>query len=289
MARSIRIAPDEWTWHMSDGVVHDVVFFDLDGVIYAGRVAIPHAAEAIAELRAAGITCCFITNNASRTPAEVADHLHAIGITAEPQDVVTSGQAGVYCLSERVPGGARVLVIGGGGLRSLVHDAGFTVVDSANEQPAAVIQGFGPDVRWRDLAEAAYAIQGGAVWVATNPDTTFPTDRGVAPGNGSLVAAVQAAVQRPPDVVAGKPEPALLQEAIRRTGAMHPLLVGDRLDTDIDAGARLGVPTVLVLTGIHGAADAARRDVQPDHIIDDLRELPAIALGRLTAGGFHAG
>lgn len=269
-------------------IAHDVVFFDLDGVIYAGPGGIAHAAESVWELQAAGVRCCFVTNNASRGPDEVAQHLRELGIAAEADDVVTSGQAGVHALCVRVVPGSDVLVLGGSGLHRLVREAGFTLVFSAQDHPAAVIQGFGPDLSWRDLAEASFAIQAGAIWIATNPDTTFPTDRGLAPGNGSLIAAVAAAVGRAPDVVAGKPEPALLQEGLRRTGAMHPLLVGDRLDTDIAAGARVGIPTVLVLTGVSSVAEAEQFPTKPDFIIDDLRGLIPIVLGRLGSGGHHA-
>ena len=268
--------------------MHDVVFFDLDGVVYAGPAPLTHATESIAAVRAAGVRCCFITNNASRTPADVAAHLIDLGIPCDLDDVVTSAQAGVHLLQERIPPGGTVLVIGGAGLRTLVADAGFVVVARADEGPVAVIQGFGADVAWRDLAEACYAVHAGALWIATNPDTTFPTDRGVAPGNGALVALVQSVVGRAPDVVAGKPEPALLHEALRRTGARSPILVGDRLDTDIAAGQRVGVPTVLVLTGISTRAQAEHGALNPDHIIDDLRGLPDIAMGRLPAGGRHA-
>ena len=268
--------------------MHDVVFFDLDGVVYAGRTALAHAASSIAELRAAGVRCCFITNNASRTPADVAEHLTDLGIACDPDDVVTSAQAGVHLLQERIPPGSTVLVIGGTGLRALVADAGFAVTGSAHDGPVAVIQGFGPDVSWRDLAEACYAVHAGALWIATNPDTTFPTDRGVAPGNGALAALVQSVVGRAPDAVAGKPEPALLHEALRRTGAHAPILVGDRLDTDIAAGLRVGMPTVLVLTGISTRAEAEEGPFIPDYIIDDLRGLLDIAMGRLPAGGRHA-
>lgn len=267
---------------------YDVVFFDLDGVIYAGRHALAHAPECIAELQSAGVRCCFVTNNASRAPHEVAQHLQELGVNASADDVVTSGQAGVHALQGRVLSGSTVLVLGGPGLHALVAQAGFTIVSSAADQPAAVIQGFGADLSWRDLAEASYAISGGAMWIATNPDTTFPTDRGLAPGNGSFVAAVAAAVGRGPDLIAGKPEPALLQEGLRRTGAKRPLLVGDRLDTDISAGARLDMPTVLVLTGVSSRADAAIYSDKPDHIINDLRELIPLVLGRLPSGGHHA-
>ena len=267
----------------------DAVFFDLDGVIYAGVHAITHAPEAIAELQDAGVRCMYITNNASRSARIVAEHLQQLGINASEDDVVTSAQTALHILIDRIPPASRVLVVGGDGLRELVSNAGFTLVTSAKGQPLAVIQGFGPDCSWRDFAEASYAVRQGALWIATNPDLTMPTDRGIAPGNGSFLRVVAAAAGREPDVVAGKPEPALLNDAIRRSGAQAPIVVGDRLDTDIAAGIRVNIPTVLVLTGVHTQADIAHTGIEPTHVVSDLRGLMPIVLGRLSAGGQHAG
>jgi ribonucleotide monophosphatase NagD (HAD superfamily) len=147
-------------------------------------------------------------------------------------------------------------------------------VRSLTESPAAVIQGYGPEVGWRDLAEAAYAVESGLPWVATNIDKTLPTARGIAPGNGTLVAAVVTASGVSP-IVAGKPEPPLHHESVLRMGAAQPLVVGDRLDTDIEGACRVGVDSLLVLTGVTSpealvSADPAHR---PTYVAADLRGL----------------
>jgi glycerol 3-phosphatase-2 len=257
-----------------DGV--DVLLADLDGVIYRGAEAIPHAVESI---NAASATrrVGYITNNASRTAASVARHLTELGLTVAPDDVVTSPQAAVRLLAETVPAGSRILVVGGEGLTFEVERAGFTVTRSAEERPAAVIQGFAPEVGWAQLAEAAFALQAGSdgiPWIATNTDWTLPLARGTAPGNGTLVSAVHTAVGRLP-LVAGKPEVAIFEEARVRFGATAPLMLGDRLDTDILGANRAGMESVLVLTGIDQAKQvlAAEKDSRPTYVLEDLREL----------------
>jgi len=254
---------------------HDVVFFDLDGVIYIGPKAVEHAAEVIGALHDRGIRCCFVTNNAARTPDEVARHLRDLGIPAESADVVTGSQAGAALMAEFVDPGARVLAVGGPGVAAALADRGFVPVYSNDEDPEAVMQGFGPELAWRDLAEATYALRRGVPWVATNMDSTFPTQRGFAPGNGSLVTAVAHATGRQPDAVAGKPERSLFDEAVRRTGAARGLMVGDRLDTDIAGGNRAGMQTLLVLTGVCSAEEArgAQGDEVPTYVGGDLRSL----------------
>lgn len=253
----------------------DVLLLDLDGVVYRGRAAVPHAAEALEAVRGRGVRVGYITNNASRTAQSVADHLVELGLPASPDDVVTSPQAAVRILADRLPAGARVLVIGGDGLTSVVHAAGFTVVSSADDEPDAVVQGFAPHLGWKDLAEASFALADpDRLWVATNTDWTIPVDRGIAPGNGTLVSAVHAAVGRLP-VVAGKPETPLFVTATERFGAQRPFFVGDRLDTDVRGANAAGMPSALVLTGIDGpkqvlAAGAADR---PTYLLADLRGL----------------
>ncbi|CAB4965160.1 unannotated protein [freshwater metagenome] len=237
-------------------VDHDVLLFDLDGVVYVGPNAVPGAVEAISAAVLRGVRCCFVTNNASRTAEEVALHLRELGIPATAEDVVTSSQAGAGLVAERVDAGD-VLAVGGRGVWEALRERGFRPVPAFDDSTVAVMQGYGPDVGWRDLAEATFAIRAGLPWIATNLDMTFPTPRGMAPGNGALVGAVAAAAGRSPDAVAGKPEPALLLEAIRRTGAVRPLMIGDRLDTDIAAGGRLGIPTLLVMTGVCDEAGLA--------------------------------
>jgi len=256
----------------------DVVLVDLDGVIYRGGDAIPYAVESINTLPPA-IRVGYITNNASRTDEAVAAHLTSLGLAVSANDVVTSPQAAVRLLAGLIPAGALVLVVGGDGLTSEVERAGFVVTRSALERPAAVIQGFAPEVGWAQLAEAAFALQGDGSeipWVATNTDWTIPQARGTAPGNGTLVSAVHSAVGRLP-IIAGKPEVAIFNEATARFESSKALVIGDRLDTDIAGANRAGLPSALVLTGIDRAKQvlAAVTDQRPTFILDDLRGLAA--------------
>lgn len=251
----------------------DAVLADLDGVVYAGKNAIPHAVDSLNTV-AASIRVGYITNNASRTAGSVAEHLSSLGLVVAPEDVVTSPQAAVRVLAGLVPAASTILVVGGEGLVSVVEAAGFIVTRSALDSPAAVIQGFHPSVGWTELAEATFALHTGIPWVATNTDWTIPQERGIAPGNGTLVSAVHTAVGRLP-VVAGKPEQPIFDEATRRFGAANALFIGDRLDTDISGANRAGIRSALVLTGIDGpkqviAADAKSR---PTFLLDDLRQL----------------
>ncbi|WSY16443.1 HAD-IIA family hydrolase [Embleya sp. NBC_00896] len=253
---------------------YDVALLDLDGVVYTGARAVPHAVEALTEARKRGMGLAFVTNNAARTPKTVAGHLVELGVPAEPEDVVTSAQAAARVVAERVPAGASVLVVGGEGLEVALLERGLVPVRSADDEPAAVVQGFAPDVDWKVLAEASYAVGRGVFWVASNADLTIPTERGIAPGNGALVGVVRAATGAEP-VVAGKPELPLHRETILRTGAKRPLVVGDRLDTDIEGARNAGVDSLLVLTGVTTpegllAAEEGRR---PTFVAEDLRAL----------------
>ncbi len=259
-----------------DGV--DLILADLDGVVYAGDGAIPHAVESLTRARA-DRPLGYITNNASRRDSVVAGHLTGLGLETQPHEVVTSPQAAVRLLRDRVPEGAAVLVVGGDGLVHELEKAGFTVTRSADDRPAAVVQGFAPEVGWAQLAEAAYALalpedQGGIPWIATNTDWTIPQARGIAPGNGTLVSAVHTAVGRLA-TVAGKPERPIFDEAVARFGARHPLFIGDRLDTDIAGAQAAGIDSVLVLTGIDRPKHvlAAPTVSRPTFIVGDLREL----------------
>jgi HAD superfamily hydrolase (TIGR01450 family) len=257
-----------------DGV--DLLLADLDGVVYRGSHAIPHAIDSI-NRASESCTVAYITNNASRTPESVATQLNDLGLSATREDIVTSPQAAVRLLTGLVPDGSVVFAVGGEGLRSELTQAGFVVTSSAGDRPAAVVQGFSPDIGWQQLAEAAYALQGAGVeipWVATNTDWTLPTARGLAPGNGTLVSAVHLAVGRLP-VVAGKPETPIFEEALRRFGGSKPLFLGDRLDTDILGANRAGIDSVLVFTGVDQAKQllAAGVDSRPTYVLENLSEL----------------
>ena len=253
----------------------DALLFDLDGVVYVGPTAVLGAAQAIREARAAGVSCGYITNNASRSPEDVARHLVELDVPATVGEVITSPQAAVSLLPQFVPAGAPVLVIGGAGIDAALVAGGYRPVRTLAEGPAAVVQGFAPDLSWRDLATATFAVRSGLPWIATNPDLTFPTPDGVAPGNGALVKVVAETAGRAPDAVAGKPEPPLLHEAVRRLSARRPLMIGDRLDTDIAAGSRIGIPTLLVFTGVTDVAQmlVAVPEERPTYLGPDLSVL----------------
>jgi HAD superfamily hydrolase (TIGR01450 family) len=274
---------------------YDVALLDLDGVVYVGPDGVPGAAEALDAARAAGMRLAFVTNNASRTPQAVAAHLRELGVHADPDEVVTSAQAACHLLAERLPPGARVLVVGGEGLRSEAAARGFAVVRSADDDPAAVLQGYTPDTGWRELAEATVAVRRGALWVATNLDLTLPSPRGPLPGNGALVGAVRLATGAAP-LAAGKPDPAMHRESVERSQARHPLVVGDRLDTDIDGANRVGCASMLVLTGVTSAAAVLGADPghRPTYLAAGLDGLlvphpaPRPDAGGWTCGGWRA-
>jgi HAD superfamily hydrolase (TIGR01450 family) len=255
---------------------YDLVVLDLDGVVYLGVHAVPGAPEAIRRLVDAGTPVAYATNNASRRPAEVADLLVSLGVPARPEEVVTSARATAELLARELPHGAPVLPVGAPALREELAAVGLAPVASADERPVAVVQGYGPDVGWSALAEACVAIRAGARWVATNTDSTMPSPRGPVPGNGALVAAVSAALDgRPPDTVVGKPEPGLLTAAAGIRGAHRVLVVGDRLDTDIEGARKAGMESLLVLTGVATPAEvlAAPAHRRPTHVAADLGAL----------------
>ncbi|MGI9084790.1 MAG: HAD-IIA family hydrolase [Aeromicrobium sp.] len=230
--------------------VYDLGLLDLDGVVYVGGAAVPGAVEAVSAARGAGMSLAFLTNNASRTAGEVATHLRALEIDAADTDVVTAAEAVAHLVADAVPMGSPVLLVGGEGLRVPLEERGLRCVFSLDLNPVAVVQGFHPDVGWRALAEAAYAIESGLPWFVSNADMTIPTARGIAPGNGSLVQAVRNATGATP-TVAGKPERALFDEALERMAGRRPLMVGDRLDTDIDGAIMAGIDSLAVLSGVH--------------------------------------
>jgi glycerol 3-phosphatase-2 len=259
---------------MSDTLVaaHDLVIFDLDGVIYLIDKPIPGAVQAVERLRSEGTPVAYATNNASRRAPDVAALLTGMGVPAAPDEVLTSAGAAAAVLAEKLPPGAPVLVVGAEALRAEVRDAGLIPVERVDDNPAAVVQGYGPDVGWRILAEAALAVRAGAVWVATNTDRTLPSPRGPLPGNGSLVAVLRTALDRDPDLVVGKPEPALFSTAASQHDATKPLVVGDRLDTDIQGAVGAGMDSMLVLTGVSDAAELlhAPPERRPTYVARDL-------------------
>lgn len=263
------------------------VVCDLDGVVYRGHAAVQHAVSALESLR---VPVVYATNNASRPPGDVAAHLGRLGLGAAVSDVVTSAQAGAAHLSAILPPGSPVLAVGGPGVRDALQRSGLRPVLPSGTRlgsgpVAAVLQGYGADVTAADLAEAAYAASAGVPWVATNTDATLPTERGTAPGNGTLVAAVQRASGVEP-VVVGKPQAPLYRLCAERLGrdVRDVLAVGDRLDTDIAGAVTAGMDSVLVLTGVDSVtslAGAAQR-LRPTFVVEDLRALTEPYVGAET-------
>ncbi len=254
---------------------YDVALLDLDGVVYRGHEAVPAAVQALADARRCGMDRLFVTNNASRTPAAVAAQLQQLGVPASAQDVVTSAQAAAGRLARLVPAAARVLVVGGDGLVQAVREQGLEPVTSAQDDPVALVQGFSPTTTWQMLMEACVAVRAGLPWVVTNTDTTLPTPRGDGPGNGALVDLVRRTTGREPLEVVGKPFAPIMAEARRRRHADRPLVVGDRLDTDIEAAHAAGIDSLLVLTGVSRLDDllSSRPDQRPTFVAPDLRGL----------------
>jgi HAD superfamily hydrolase (TIGR01450 family) len=254
---------------------YDLVQLDLDGVLYLIDRPIPVAVDVVRQLRAESRRLAFVTNNASRRAAEVAGLLRGMGVEAVPDEVLTSAAAAATALASRLGADAPVLVVGADALREEIRAVGLLVVADAGAEPVAVVQGYGPGVGWTDLAEAAVAIRAGATWVATNADRTLPSPRGPLPGNGSLIAALRTALGRGPDLVIGKPEPGLFRTAADRSGADRSLVVGDRLDTDIEGAVRAGMDSLLVLTGVSTVAEllTAPPSARPTYVAADLTGL----------------
>ncbi len=247
-------------------------------MLYLEEHSIPHAAEAVASARAAGMRVAYVTNNASRAPAVVADRLSSLGIPAAPEEVVTSAQAAGRLLAAHVPAGSAVLVVGAQALADEVAAAGlvpvWTLAEAGEDGVAAVAQGLSPDTCQRHLAEAAVALRGGAEWVVGNTDLTLPSRRGPLPGNGAFVEVLRLVTGREPRV-AGKPDPTLHRESVERVGADRPLIVGDRLDTDVLGAVQGGADSLLVLTGVTDRAVLLRAPAgsRPTYVSTDLRGL----------------
>jgi HAD superfamily hydrolase (TIGR01450 family) len=253
---------------------YDAALLDLDGTVYRGSGAVDGAEQAVNAAHEHGVAVRFVTNNASRGPDVVAAQLTGLGIQATVDEVSTSAQAGARVLADKLPAGAKVFVFGTDALVNEVVNRGFTPVRTADDDVAAVVQGLSQDAGWRDLAEACLAIRAGAFWVACNTDATLPTERGLLPGAGALVAALVTATGASP-VVAGKPARPLMDDAIAASGAAHPLAIGDRLDTDIAGAHAVGIDSMLVLTGVSTAADllAAPPELRPTYVAADVRGL----------------
>jgi glycerol 3-phosphatase-2 len=276
---------------------YDLALLDLDGVVYIGPEAVEGVPERLGEASAAGMRLAFVTNNASRPPAEVARHLNTLGIEADEGDVVTSAQAAARLLARRLEPGSAVFVIGGPGLFEALTEQGLRPVQAIDDGPVAVASGYYPELLWRTVSEGAMLVKQGLPWVASNTDLTVPTPRGNGPGNGVLVEVVARFSGRRP-VVAGKPQPPLFEETMRRVGGRRPLVVGDRLDTDIEGAHATGLDSLLVLTGVTGLDElvSAPPNRRPSYISRGLEGLgqpqpqptPTERDGGFELGGWRA-
>lgn len=267
------------------------IICDLDGVVYRGGMACPGAVEGLTAARAAGIRVLYLTNNAGHRPEEVEERLRGLGLPVAPGEVITSSMVAAAHVATLTPPreDAVTLAVGGPGVRLCLERAGVSTLSPADlsdghgPQVWAVVQGYGAQLTVSDLNEAAYAINDGALWVATNADSTLPTERGLAPGNGSMLAAVGHGTGRTPDLVVGKPERPAFQRCLEvlDLAPEEVLTIGDRLDTDIAGARAVGIPTALVLTGVHGRGDveAAAPEHRPDIIVDTIPDLGLVAGG----------
>jgi HAD superfamily hydrolase (TIGR01457 family) len=248
---------------------YDAILLDLDGVIYRGDDPVAHAADVLARLRQEGASLRFLTNNSSRTTAQVADKLRGLGVDARPEEVVTSALATADLLSDR---GGTAFVIGQDGIRTALAEAGIEVVDGEPDRVDHVVVGVDVHVTYERLATACVLVERGARLVATNADASFPVPGALWPGAGALLSVITTTTGANPEIV-GKPYAPLFRSAAEDAGAEHPLVVGDRLDTDIAGADGLGWDSLLVLTGVSSRADAEHGSIRPTFIGDDLRAL----------------
>lgn len=251
---------------------YDAFLLDLDGVLYRGDEPVPGAAEAVERLRALGKGIAFVTNNASRTPSDVVAHLRSVGIDADTREVETSALTAAAALADL--GVASAFVVGERGLREALTAAGIRQVETGDPAEAVVV-GWDRSLTYDTLRWASLAIQRGATLYASNADTSYPAPDGTTwPGAGSIVAAIEAATGHEA-VVFGKPHAAILHAALARAGGGRPLVVGDRVGTDIEGARRLGWDSVLVLTGISDRADLRAAGITATYVLDDLAGLVA--------------
>lgn len=266
---------------------YDTALLDLDGVVYLGEHSIPGVISALNEAHDQhGMTLTCVTNNAAKSSESVAEKLQNMGLKVQARDVVTSAQAGAAELAKLLPQGSTVFVLGSKDLMREVELVGLVPTQDPEVKCDAVVEGFWPDMPWRMLDYAAGILHTGVPWVATNMDLTIPTKHGTAPGNGSMVQALVNAVGRKPTLVAGKPERPLMQQSIDRAGAKKPLVVGDRLDTDIHGASNVGIDSLLVFSGVTSILEmiAAPVELRPTYIAWDATEILKPQVGAKVDG-----
>lgn len=249
------------------------LIIDMDGVLWRGHTFLPGVSEFFASLRRRSIAFNLATNNSTVTPQNIVDRLAQVDVDIRPEQVLTSSQATAAYLQSRFPKGTIIHPVGESALRDTLKDAGFNLIDVPDGAEAVVV-GFDRQISWEKLTRAALAVQQGALFVGTNPDMSFPLERGRAPGNGAFVTVIENTTGVKP-IIIGKPEPRLFDLARERLSVSVDfiLTVGDRLETDILGAQRAGMATVLLLTGVTSPADAAASEIKPTWILDDLAAL----------------
>jgi 4-nitrophenyl phosphatase len=250
------------------------LIIDMDGVLYRGNEAIPGTGAFLNFLRARGIGLVLATNNSTRTPQQYVNKLAGMGVVVSEQEILTSAQATASYLAEIAPQGTRVFAVGQDGLLAALGEKGFCLVE---EDAEFVVAGMDFRVCYEQLANAALQIRAGAQFVGTNPDRTFPSERGIVPGAGALLAFLETATDVKPAVV-GKPGTAMMEQALARMGARveSTAMLGDRLETDILAGQRTGLATLLVLSGVTDRVMLSQSEIQPDLVFEDVADLHAV-------------
>ncbi len=253
--------------------IHALII-DMDGVLWEGNRAMPGLIDFFQLLRKKSLPFVLATNNASLTQDQYVSKLKTMGVTVSHKEILTSSMATAHYLSEHsIPSSNRAFIIGEEGLRQPLIEQGFTLIDSFDtESPADfVICGLDRKLTWEKLANASLHLHAGAKFIATNADTTLPTEKGPVVGNGAILAALQATTKVSPTII-GKPEPIMYQQAIKILGITpeNTIAIGDRLNTDILGAVNTGLRSIMVLTGISNKADLKSIDYKPTWIMPDI-------------------
>ena len=256
--------------------IHDLRAFivDMDGVLWEGDRPMPGLADFFQTLRERRIKFVLATNNASKTPEQYVSKLAGMGVAVARDEILTSAQAAALYLRQQSANGTKVFAIGEDGVRQALAETGFTLTGLYEVDAQFVVCGMDRGLSWDKLATATLNVRAGARFIGTNPDVTFPTERGITHGNGAVLAAIQAATGVAP-IIIGKPEPIMYQLAMTRLGVApaETAAIGDRLETDILGAGRARIRSVFVLSGVSSREQLAGLDYQPTWVMQDIREV----------------
>ena len=246
----------------------------MDGVIWRDRELLPGAAAFFAYLKSRNLPYVFATNNSTHTVEHYVELLNGFSIPVEPRQIVSSGSATAAYLAERYPPGTRVYVVGHIGLKKTLQAYGFILMDAPGITPEVVVSGIDRGFTYDKLKAATTHIRNGAVFIGTNGDHTFPVPGGLAPGAGSILAAIEAATDTRP-VIIGKPEKPMFEISLQRLGTRpeETLMIGDRIETDIEGAQNASMKTALMLSGVAKQADIINMNPAPDYVFENLAAL----------------